>query len=164
MIVIEGMDNSGKSTLGEMMAYHYGMFVQESEGPPKDAREINQRIDRYEKRADRYIFVRHPCISNPIYAKFRAEGDLVTVGRTVRFYQLKPLIIYCDAGTRGLDDHVVKDHDSEKHLADITQNYQELLSLYRQWAAERAHFVYRIGDNMKALVHTVNFYRHYLSV
>src|SRR3546814_9756983 len=42
MIVIEGMDNSGKSTLAEAMASYMGLIVQESEGPPLDAREINE--------------------------------------------------------------------------------------------------------------------------
>lgn len=159
-IIIEGMDNSGKSTLAQVMAEYMGLIVQESEGPPIDEDEINDRVDRYEKMTDR-LFVRHPVISNAIYGQVREEGDIISEGRRMLFYENKHTIIYCDAGTRGLGAHVQKAHDTEKHLEDITNNYNKLLYLYRQWAAEHAHFVYRIGDDMDQLVATVYFYHMY---
>lgn len=159
-IIVEGMDNSGKSTLGQALADYMDLIVQESEGPPIDADEINARVDRYEGMTDR-LFVRHPVISNAIYGQVREEGDIITEGRRMIFYEQKHTIIYCDAGTRGLGAHVEKAHDTEKHLEDITNNYNKLLYLYRQWAAEHAHFVYRIGDDMDQLIATVYFYHMY---
>lgn len=159
-IIIEGMDNSGKSTLAQVMAEYMGLIVQESEGPPIDEDEINDRVDRYERMTDR-LFVRHPVISNAIYGQVREEGDIITEGRRMIFYERKHTIIYCDAGTRGLGAHVEKAHDTEKHLEDITNNYNKLLYLYRQWAAEHAHFVYRIGDDMDQLIATVYFFHMY---
>lgn len=159
-IIIEGMDNSGKSTLAQVMAEYMGLIVQESEGPPIDEDEINDRVDRYERMTDR-LFVRHPIISNAIYGQVREEGDIISEGRRMLFYENKHTIIYCDAGTRGLGAHVQKAHDTEKHLEDITNNYNKLLYLYRQWAAEHAHFVYRIGDDMDQLIATVYFYHMY---
>ena len=161
-IIVEGMDNSGKSTLGQALADYMDLIVQESEGPPIDADEINARVDRYEGMTDR-LFVRHPVISNAIYGQVREEGDIISEGRRMLFYENKHTIIYCDAGTRGLGAHVQKAHDTEKHLEDITNNYNKLLYLYRQWAAEHAHFVYRIGDDMDALIATVYFYHTYLN-
>lgn len=161
-IIIEGMDNSGKSTLGQELAEYMDLIVQESEGPPIDEDEINDRVDRYERMTDR-LFVRHPVISNAIYGQVREEGDIISEGRRMLFYENKHTIIYCDAGTRGLGAHVQKAHDTEKHLEDITNNYNKLLYLYRQWAAEHAHFVYRIGDDMDALIATVYFYHTYLN-
>lgn len=159
-IIVEGMDNSGKSTLAQALAEYMDLIVQESEGPPIDADEINARVDRYEGMTDR-LFVRHPVISNAIYGQVREEGDIITEGRRMIFYEQKHTIIYCDAGTRGLGAHVEKAHDTEKHLEDITNNYNKLLYLYRQWAAEHAHFVYRIGDDMDQLIATVYFYHMY---
>jgi len=159
-IIVEGMDNSGKSTLGQALADYMDLIVQESEGPPIDADEINARVDRYEGMTDR-LFVRHPVISNAIYGQVREEGDIITEGRRMIFYEQKHTIIYCDAGTRGLGAHVQKAHDTEKHLEDITNNYNKLLYLYRQWAAEHAHFVYRIGDDMDQLIATVYFFHMY---
>lgn len=164
MIVIEGMDNSGKSTLAERMAEYMDLIVQESEGPPRSDEEINERVDRYEGLQDR-LFVRHPCVSNNIYDQVRGDGThlSLTPGRTMLFYESKPTLIYCDAGVRGLGSHVEKAHDTKKHLKDITDNYNKLLYLYRQWAAEHAHFVYRIGDDMDQLIATVYFYIQYQS-
>jgi hypothetical protein len=156
MIVIEGMDNSGKSTLGEALAEYMNWLVQESEGPPRSSEEINERVDRYAVMADR-IFVRHPVPSNAIYGQVREEGDLVTPGRRIEFYEAKPLLVYCDAGERGLDAHIIKAHDTDKHLDDITRNYRKLLDLYRLWAAQRAHFIYRIGDDMELMIRQIHF-------
>ncbi len=160
MIIIEGMDNSGKSTLAEAMAEYMELIVQESEGPPKNAKEINDRVDRYEGMDDR-LFVRHPVISNSIYGQVRKEGDPITPGRRILFYEAKHILIYCDAGDRGLEAHVQKAHDTKKHIADVTKNYSKLLELYRLWAAQHAHFIYRIGDDMDQLIATIYFYDQY---
>ncbi len=160
MIVVEGMDNSGKSTLAAAMAEYMDLVVQESEGPPLSNEEINERVDRYARMEGR-LFVRHPVISNAIYGQVREEGDPITIGRRMIFYDAKPVLIYCDAGDRGLESHVTKAHDTEKHLADIEANYSKLLSLYRQWAGEYAHFVYRIGDDVDRLISTVYFHQSF---
>lgn len=156
MIVIEGMDNSGKSTLGEALASYLGLIVQESEGPPLSNEEINERVDKYEQMEDR-LFVRHPVISNAIYGKFREEGNPITPGRTMIFYEANPLLIYCDAGERGYEGHELKPHDTERHQSLLNENQQALLTEYRLWAAQYAHFVYRIGDDMDELMSTVNY-------
>jgi len=160
MIVIEGMDNSGKSTLAQSMASYFKLMVQESEGPPRSDEEINERVDRYENMEDR-LFVRHPVISNQIYGAVREEGNPITPGRRIIFYEQEPTLIYCDAGDRGLGGHVEKDHDTKEHLEDVNNNYAELLELYRLWASEHAHFIYRIGDDMDQFIATVYFYEQY---
>lgn len=160
MIVIEGMDNSGKSTLAEEMANYMELIVQESEGPPLSDEEINARVDRYEQLEGR-LFVRHPVISNAIYGKFRDEGNPITPGRTMIFYESNPILIYCDAGERGYEGHELKPHDTERHQTLLTNNQQALLNEYRLWAAQRAHFVYRIGDDMDRLISAVHFFNEY---
>lgn len=157
MIVIEGMDNSGKSTLAQKLADYMELFIQESEGPPKSDDEINERVDRYATMASDYLFVRHPVISNAIYGQFRPEGNPITPGRTMLFYEAKPLIIYCDAGERGFEGHVLKDHDTEVHQKLLELKQTELLKEYRLWAAQHAHFIYRIGDDMDELIATVHY-------
>lgn len=156
MIVIEGMDNSGKSTLGSALAEYMGWFVQESEGPPRSDEEINERVDRYASLENR-IFVRHPVTSNAIYGQVRAEGDPITPGRRIDFYDGNPILIYCDAGMRGLEAHVIKAHDTERHLNHLNTHYHKLLYLYRLWAAEHAHFIYRIGDDMDLIIRQIHY-------
>lgn len=158
MIVIEGMDNSGKSTLARALGDYMSLFVQESEGPPKSDEEINERVDRYEAMGDKYLFVRHPVISNAIYGAHREEGNPITPGRTMIFYDARPTLIYCDAGDRGLVGHVVKEGESPEHLAMLQAQQHDLLQEYRLWAAQKAHFVYRIGDDMDRFISTVYFH------
>jgi len=160
MIVIEGMDNSGKSTLGEAMALYMGLKVQESEGPPLSDKEINDRVDRYES-MEGHLFVRHPVISNAIYGLFRKGGNPITRDRTTIFYAKKPTLIYCDAGDRAFEGHVLKDHDTAVHQELLNNNQADLLECYRVWAAKKAHFIYRIGDDMEFLIDTVKFYERY---
>jgi len=160
MIVIEGMDNSGKSTLAQALADYIGLNIQESEGPPKSDDEINARVDGYAT-LTQTLFVRHPVISNSIYGKFRPEGDPITPGRAMLFYESKPTLIYCDAGDRGFEGHVLKDHDTEVHQKLLATKQEELLKEYRLWAARHAHFIYRIGDDMDQLIATVYFHYEY---
>lgn len=159
-IIIEGMDNSGKSTLGAAVGAYMSLLVQESEGPPLSDDEINARVDKYELMQDR-VFVRHPVISNAIYGKFRPEGNPITLGREMLFYEQKHIIVYCDAGTRGFDGHILKDHDTEVHQKLLRQKQEELLKEYRLWAAQKAHFIYRIGDDMDQLIATLYYFHSY---
>lgn len=160
MLVIEGMDNSGKSTLANAMADYMDLIVQESEGPPRSDDEINERVDKYQDMEGR-LFVRHPVVSNSIYGMFRPEGNPITPGRTMLFYEARPTLIYCDAGTRGYEGHELKDHDTERHRKLLNENQQNLLREYRLWAAQYAHFVYRIGDDMDRLISMVHFFQCY---
>lgn len=159
-IIIEGHDNSGKSTLARSMATYMDLVIQESEGPPLSDKEINERVDAYE--AMRYrLFVRHPVISNAIYGKFRPEGDPITEDRREKFYSSQHIIIYCDQGDRGYEGHDIKDHDTPEHQKLLSDHPASLLQAYRIWAAQHAHFVYRIGDDMDQLISTVNFFHCY---
>lgn len=157
-IIIEGHDNSGKSTLARKMAEYLELIIQESEGPPLSDDEINARVDKYELMQDR-LFVRHPVISNAIYGQFRPEGDPITPGRQMLFYDQLHIIIYCDQGDRGYGGHELKEHDTEIHRQLLITKQEELLKAYRIWAAQHAHFIYRIGDDMDQLISTVHFHR-----
>ena len=164
MIIIEGHDNSGKSTLARVIKSHpdfsrYG--IQESEGPPVSPAEINERCERYMAsvaRGDKLIWVRHPVISNAIYGSFRPEGDVIRSDVRAAFHAMKPLLIYCDPMERGLGDHVVKDHDTEEHLALLQANSERILGAYRQWALKEAHVIYRIGDDVERIIRVVRPY------
>ena|GEM_PF-2549249 len=152
-VIVEGMDNSGKSTLGAHLARTFGMTVQESEGPPKYPGEMRERIARYHMSTTPTVFVRHPIISQDIYARFIRREDPCLDAEQVQalYYWIKrgdAIVIYCDAGDRGLQGHVEKAHDRPEHLAAISANYLAGLEAYRLWAAQHAHIIYRIGDDM----------------
>ena len=148
MIVIEGPDNSGKSTLAQFIAE--GELIQGSEGPPKWRGEISERIDKYNSFPETTIFDRHPAISNPIYDEARPEYRRDPIPTTIlaNFYQQQNLFIYCDPTDRGMVGHEIKIVDSQEHLKDITDHRDIIVNLYRKWAIRHAHLVYRIGDDM----------------
>lgn len=159
MIVVEGVDNSGKSTLISHLIESVlkGWPVQVSEGPPKYKGEQNERVKRYLDYHNKYVFDRHPCVSQPIYGMLRTHSDEIDFDLMRRFYTRKPLFIYCDPLTRGMDGHIERSTvDTKIHLASVHRNYEVLLEAYRHWAMEHAIIWYRIGDDIarvKAMVH-----------
>lgn len=173
-IIVEGMDNAGKSTLigklrENLLLAGRERKVQVGEGPPRPGESIDDRIQQYLMRdIGEWIFDRHPVISQPIYSGVGGNSQAVNPRLTEVFYSNvdmgRYIIIYCDAMERGMAGHTERpdkavpgrEHiDTPEYLADLQLKYQSRLEMYRQWAARRAHFVYRIGDNENALFASV---------
>ena len=154
-VVIEGIDNSGKSTLARLIVKKLNYTLVESEGPPKYSGEINHRVARYSS-IPSPVFVRHPLVSQPIYGRLRGEKDDIDPDLLVEFYNQGHLFIYCDPLDRGLSGHVEKSLvDTARHMRHLNTGYPELLSAYREWAIQRAHILYRIGDDISAVTRFV---------
>lgn len=156
VIVIEGVDNSGKSTLANRMKDFFlpSCTIQRSEGPDKGNGEINERIRTYNvmisqsARSGTLIFDRHPCISEPIYSRYRGIRQCSVDPMLIEnFYERHPLFIYC--ADRGLRGHVEKKHDKPEHLTSIKDNHNAIVEDYMFWALSRAHIIYRVGDDME---------------
>jgi len=160
MIVIEGVDNSGKSTLIRALCTSLPAWkVQGSEGPPKHPGEMDERVTRYlEQSPAMTIYDRHPCVSQPIYGTMRTHLDKIAPGLISQFYSSTPLFVYCDGGDRGMDSHVFNpETDTVEHLDAVRANYMKLLGLYREWAAKNAFIIYRIGDSTSRVVKTIEY-------
>lgn len=157
LIVCEGPDNSGKSTLAARIAHRFGFTVYESEGPPTETETIDDRIRRYMHRDAASVvpcvYARHPVVSQPIYASIKGNrGDAVDAALREQFYNSEPLLIYCDPLERGLSDHKIKPHDSEEFIADLTNKHIAVRDAYRTWASVHAKIVWRIGDDEEQLM------------
>ena len=143
-IVIEGPDNSGKSTLAKMIASYTGRTIVSSEGPEKFPGEIDQRITRYFGYRD-VIFDRHPVVSQAIYCDIVGTSE-VDRSLAMRFYDECPIMVYCVG--RPLVGHVRKAHDTDQHLFAITEAHDIVCARYDQWALLNARIIYRVGDRM----------------
>lgn len=157
IVVLEGIDNSGKSTLADKLKVHLNWPIQPSEGPPKYMGEMNERLKRYQG-MDRTIFDRHPIVSQSIYRHIRTGIDTEGMQQHYidEFYARQPIFVYCDPGERGMSGHTFHEGvDSEEHLRQVDESYYTLLTHYRRWAIEHAHFIYRIGDDMIAVCRNV---------
>lgn len=156
MIIIEGMDVTGKSTLARLVANRLHYRVKESEGPPKSREEINERVRRYAE-LSQTVVVRHPVISNAIYSEARGAPDEIDPAERDDFYRRRNLLVYCDPSWRGRSaEHILKDHDTPGHLRMLETKGILILSLYRRWALQHAHVIYRIGDDQESLVRLIN--------
>jgi len=159
IIILEGVDNSGKSTLATRLAMHLDYVIIPTEGPPKYEGEMDERLERYRVRyATNVIFDRHPVISQSLYGRMRGTGDQFDDKWRKLLKAARPLYIYCDPQGRGLVGHVVNKVDSQAHLKQLYDNYFQLLGYYREWAIANAHIIYRIGDSINDICNFAEVY------
>lgn len=149
-VVVEGADAGGKSTLCSIVSRALGVRVQQGSGPPRGPGEIERRAREYLQMTG-VIFDRHPCVSQPIYGRMRGERlspeFLELVGQ---FYAQGNLLVFCRSTS--IERHEVKPEESPAHVAALEKNFQQLVDAYEQWAIERAHVIYRIGDDPQQIV------------
>lgn len=151
-IVLEGPDGSGKSTLAGYIGRALDIDVMSSTGPEKYPGEITDRIEKkYFARVPPVVFDRHPCVSQEIYGKFKPGGTRVPSHLLNYFYNQPNILIYCRS-LDGLSRHVRAAHDSDEHMALVHMNNRGIVQLYEEWALERAHMIFRIGDSESRLV------------
>lgn len=145
MLIIEGADATGKSTLARIIARELSLNLIEGEGPPKDDEDLSERIERY-KRIPNAVFVRHPVISQPIYGKLR--GDFAIPPHVIKeFYDGNHFFIYCDPVNLNIANHEIKPYEDPEHVKLVENRYEFLVNSYRHWALNKAHVIYRIGDD-----------------
>jgi len=153
-IVLEGVDATGKTTLGQHLARELNYRYQPSEGPPRHTGEMAARIARYQRMEDT-VFDRHPIVSQTIYGVMRPnpDEDQPTPLDIAEFYSRRcPFFIYCRPSPNSKIRHTIKDYDTKEHLALIEKNQQKILDLYDRWALSNARLVYRIGESFNPIL------------
>ena len=151
-IIIEGPDNSGKSTLLAFLAEELPVYkIQTSGGPEQEPGELVERVRRY-MQMTHTIFDRHPCISDPIYSIFRDTDCVIPQSMIDSFDRSNTFMIYCKR--RGLGEHVIKPHETAEHVAMVEANHERICDAYEEWALRRANLIYRVGDNM-GMIHAM---------
>jgi len=138
IVILEGPDNAGKSTLGNKLAIDLHLDLIHPGGPPKNLVEVIERCQEqstvfsHSTTVD-FIFDRVTCISDQIY---RGRTDLY---KLFDFYQndlrsaKNIIIIYCrpsDDRLRNFDDHVQKDHEDEAIVQHAIDNVDRIINEY----------------------------------
>jgi len=153
-IVLEGPDNSGKSTLAKVLSEAFNMPIKASEGREKYPGEINERVKKYLQDKRSVIYDRHPVVSQTLYSLIvkntKIDDELVD-----QFYSSKPIFIYCKALNR-MEGHVNKEYDEPEYLNLIDEKYDSLSAEYDDWAVNNAHLIYRIGDSIPDLISRIH--------
>lgn len=140
-IILEGPDNTGKSTLALAISKATGLTIKDKEGRPPTQILLYEKFRKYEA-LDGWIIDRHPIISQAIYGLVRKDPEIPEEFMN-NFFNRADLIIYCRAlRTDPLSDHEASDTDDEAHLQMIENQYGRILGIYDNWAINCAQIIY----------------------
>lgn len=137
MIILEGPDNSGKSTLARELANLTRYLVIHPGGAPIDAaHEIQCMEEQFKQSGLNVIHDRVTCISQPVYNTMRNTSG-PSIGTCKHIFKLlnhrHNLIIYCRPPNEivlSMQNHVVKSHDSPEHIKLVEANQEKLVASY----------------------------------
>jgi hypothetical protein len=135
MIVVEGPDGAGKTTLINDLTRDLNRTKFHT-GGPKDRMDLMMsmihKIDLVKKDV---IFDRVPYISDPIYCSIYDRKSVLTPEFiSSRLRELNPIIIYCrlkkPADMFNSIDHSKKEHKSEEHMLQVKSKYYSIVAAY----------------------------------
>lgn len=145
MIIVEGPDNSGKTTLIDSLKAEFGLrLLRPAGGPPKSCLELSERCEYIIKEASlclskRLIVDRISLIGESIYGPICRGKDLWTEIPQIKadlLYALNcldPFYIYCRPPIhiiQNLDTHQIKEYDTEEHLEKIKERSNLIIKAY----------------------------------
>lgn len=137
MFIVEGPDNSGKSTLVDFIARMLDIPKMHSGGPGKDTYEFFSRCRRLINYPDHVVFDRFPVISEHVYAPILRGVDTFGGNNPIWRHELlkrMPIIIYCRPPLDvllDLDNHPVKvEHEDAEHVESVKRNALRLAQRY----------------------------------
>lgn len=155
MIIVEGADNSGKSTF----AHRIGLTVYPAGPAPKTPDEEKKCLTEQRARShDNCVSDRVTCISQQVYGgrlfdRILGEEliDMITVPSVVVVYCRPPNRVLMDMST-----HKVKGYDTEEHLQKIMDNQHVFIERYDSLMSTIPHVVYDWTDNEVYLPEFIN--------
>lgn len=142
MLILEGCDLSGKSTIGKRISELTGRKIfapaEHFKGRPKDLNDINDRFNFINQLDhDEYVLDRHPFISEFIYGTILNRGSLVSAEMLTEFLEMcKPTILFCDPGILHIMTNIehlkTKPHKEQNHVDGVASNLPNIWHMYRQ--------------------------------
>lgn len=151
MIIIEGPDNAGKSTLAEKLSKSIGVAVHHSGGPAKNDEEILHRAELVFDQTGPRIYDRVPFISDYVYRTVLKDKpspflDMNLVKRYLkRLKKIHPVIILCWPPVpvmMAMEGHQRSAHETEEHFNRVKDNQEQFIHLYNQLFLDIPHYKY----------------------
>lgn len=134
MIILEGPDNSGKSTLAHLLSKELSMAViHPGSAPGNKAEELKMILSQLSLMDAPVIHDRVTFISNMVYNIFRGENTGTNYGRYCREIRPPSKIIFCRpeySDLLSMDNHVIKDYDTRSHIDMINKNAIQIVTAY----------------------------------
>lgn len=119
MIIVEGMDATGKSTLIEKIQVATGWPVYKSGGPEKYPGEILDRCVVFKDLPEQVICDRHPVISQQVYSKINGTTPITPM--YIEMLKVRrPLVIYASGTNRG--EHQIKEGEDLEYVKKVDAN------------------------------------------
>ncbi|TXH19129.1 MAG: hypothetical protein E6R03_01065 [Hyphomicrobiaceae bacterium] len=146
-IIIEGPDNSGKSTLAKKLSDLLRLPLYVGKGPVKSPLDFYARWMEFVSQEDG-VYDRHFCISELIYQQFFDRGGKMHDDALVQsFYRdHNPIIIYARPLNASLDGHTATSPaDTPEYLAALSHQHSHICAAYDLWAATCSPILYTIG-------------------
>lgn len=168
MIILEGPDNAGKTTLGKHLVAELGLELIHGGDAPKDLAECWTRIDKIMDHPNPAIFDRVIQISEQIYGNVFRNTTFFDCHKEISRLRRKhyPLIIYCRPDISKLLHLEEKDFraDEEKsHVKKVKENQQRIVNHYDDLFQHYIHIRYNYTKhNISDLTQLTKLCKKYL--
>lgn len=136
MIVVEGFDASGKSTLARRLAAEFGCELYHTGGPTQSVDDVDRCLRRSLSRMQtRCVQDRVTHVSEAVYGAMRHPDRAALALYRVGQLKAARVVIYCRPDDDALlqafmTAHVVQTHDTDEHLAYVRAQAETLIKLY----------------------------------
>ncbi len=143
MIILEGPDNSGKSTLAKKLNEIMDWPVEHSGGPTTHEDRHIRMMEVMEK--SEVIMDRVPCISEPIYGSIcRGINCFEGTKYLENLLKNKPIIIYCRPPTSVIIniEHELSKYANKDHLDMVEDNKFAIVGAYDTLMSNIPHIYY----------------------
>lgn len=163
IVILEGPDGSGKSTLGTYLASQTGRPLLHSPGVTQGELEMKAWVLRMltSPLRDNFILDRFPLISEPIYGPVLRNEVLIPKSHPLHtaWHRIPTTLIYCRPPTDAIYEAVIAKNESQHLLANmphIINGYDQLISellVHAQGMSEiRVHTFDYTRDSMDLMV------------
>jgi hypothetical protein len=135
MLIVEGPDNAGKSTLIGQIKETFNIESIHAGGPPKNLRDIEtRRAAAFKNCLIGIVQDRNYLISDIVYGSVLRKSPCYNNFRLLlQMLQLKPLVIYCRPRLEQLlemKNHEVKAHETQEHVDSVVENQKTIVEHY----------------------------------
>jgi hypothetical protein len=135
MIVVEGYDCTGKSTLVEKLKRLTGFVVTHSGGPPQDLNHVRRCLARCASRMTHPIVQdRVTHVSESVYGMLERHSMAALALSRLDDLRFCRLLVYCRPATLTIMDrlavHERKEHDTDEHIRNVLRHAETLIAVY----------------------------------